>query len=86
MKSNFLRLLAFVLCFATIFAFVACNDGQGSETEDTTEGTTVSDETTVDGSDETTKAEDETVSTELTVEESNGVAVVTTATGLVRAL
>ena len=83
MKSNFLRLLAFALCFATIFAFVACNDGQGSETEDTTEGTTVSDETTVDGSDETTKAEDETVSTELTVEESNGVAVVTTATGLV---
>ena len=83
MKSTFLRLLAFVLCFATIFALVACNNGQGSETEETTGGTTVSDETTVDGSDETTKAEDETVSTELTVEESNGVAVVTTATGLV---
>ena len=86
MKSNFLRLLAIVLCFATLATFVACNDGGDQETEQTTETTTGSTEGTTegttDGTSEGTTEETEFVTPEMTVEEHDGVATVTTSKGL----
>ncbi len=86
MKSKFLRLLAIVLCFATLAAFVACNDGGEQETEQTTETTTGATEgttsSTTDGTIEGTTEETEFVTPEMTVEEADGVATVTTAKGL----
>ena len=82
MKSQILKVLAFILCLATLASLVACNGGQGNETDETTENVANTDETTV--GDETTEEESETEFTppELTVEEADGVATVTTATGL----
>ena len=56
MKSQILKVLAFVLCFATLFSLVACNGGQGSTVEETTEDVTNTDETTL-ADDETTEEE-----------------------------
>ena len=99
MKSKFLRLLAIVLCFATLATFVACNGGGDQETEQTTEttigategtteGTTAgttegTTEGTTDGTTEgTTEEKTEFVEPEMTVEEADGVATVTTTKGL----
>ena len=87
MKSQILRVLAFILCLATLASLVACNGGQGNETDETTENVTNTDETTVGdettAGDETTDEESETEFTppELTVEEADGVATVTTTNG-----
>lgn len=83
MKIKFLRLLAIVLCFAALMAFVACNDGGEQETEQTTETTTGAAEGTTAGTTEgTTEEETEFVTPEMTVEEADGVATVTTNKGL----
>lgn len=88
MKSQILKVLAFILCLATLASLVACNGGQGNVTDETTENVTNTDETTVGdettAGDETTDEESETELTppELTVEEADGVATVTTTNGL----
>ena len=87
MKSQILRILAFILCLATLASLVACNGGEDQETEQTTETTTGTAEGTTEGTtagstEGTTEEETEFVVPGMTVEEADGVATVTTTKGL----
>ena len=84
MKSIILRCLSIILCLASLFTFVACDNGQEVETGANSTNTTTSDreETTETKNEGSIDSETEFVIPDLNVEEKDGIATVNTSLGL----